>query len=130
MQSPFAIKLPSLHQPQHCGANVCVLPRCTPLFSIPPEEINDPDHYVPAWTYNPEDGRGRKAPISKEQAMAELAEVVGSIRPDNFDPRIVKQTSDYLYAEFQSPTFGFIDDVEVRPWLTADAAAAAAAAAA
>jgi uncharacterized protein (DUF1499 family) len=76
--------------------------------------MNDPDHFVPAWTYNPEDGRGRKGPISREQAMAELAEVVGSIKPDKFEPKIVKQTGDYLYAEFQSPTFGFIDDVEVR----------------
>jgi hypothetical protein len=85
-----------------------------PLTCRPPEEMNDPDHFVPAWTYNPEDGRGRKGPISREQAMAELAEVVGSIKPDKFEPKIVKQTADYLYAEFQSPTFGFIDDVEVR----------------
>lgn len=41
------------------------------------EELNDPEHYVPAWTYNPEDGRGRKGPITQEQAMAELAEVGG-----------------------------------------------------
>ena len=38
--------------------------------------------------------------------MKELAEVVGSIRPDKFEPKIVAQTGDYLYAEFQSPTFG------------------------
>jgi hypothetical protein len=76
--------------------------------------MNDPDHFVPAWTYNPEDGRGRKGPVSREQAMAELAEVVASIKPDKFEPKVVRQTADYLYAEFQSPTFGFIDDVEVR----------------
>jgi uncharacterized protein (DUF1499 family) len=38
--------------------------------------------------------------------MKELVEVVSSIKPDNFTPTIVKQTDDYLYAEFQSPTFG------------------------
>lgn len=37
---------------------------------------------------------------------------VSAIKPDNFTPTVVQQTADYLYAEFQSPTFGFIDDVE------------------
>ena len=37
---------------------------------------------------------------------------VSSIKPDNFTPTIITQNDDYLYAEFQSPTFGFIDDVE------------------
>ena len=36
---------------------------------------------------------------------------VSTIKPDNFEPKIISQTDDYLYAEFQSPTFGFIDDV-------------------
>jgi hypothetical protein len=40
------------------------------------------------------------------QAMKELADVVGSIKPDKFDSKVVRQTDDYLYAEFQSPTFG------------------------
>lgn len=38
--------------------------------------------------------------------MSELAEVVSSIKPDNFEPKIINKTDDYLYAEFQSPTFG------------------------
>lgn len=76
------------------------------------EEVNDPEHYVPAWTYNPEDGRGRKGPVSRSQAMDELAEAVTSLSPDGFTPSIVSRTEDYLYAEYQSPTFGFIDDVE------------------
>ncbi|KAL4439917.1 hypothetical protein ABPG75_002918 [Micractinium tetrahymenae] len=76
------------------------------------EEANDPQHYVPQWTYNPEEGRGRKNPATREQAMKELVEVVKSSKPDGFTPTIIKQTDDYLYAEFQSPTFGFIDDVE------------------
>ena len=37
---------------------------------------------------------------------------VANIKPDNFTPRIVEQTDSYLYAEFESPVFGFIDDVE------------------
>ena len=45
--------------------------------------------------------------------MQELVEVVSSIKPDGFTPKIVTQTADYLYAEFESPTFGFTDDFEV-----------------
>ena len=51
-------------------------------------------------------GRGRKKPVTKQQAMAELADVVSSIKPDKFEPKVVSQTDDYLYAEFQSPLFG------------------------
>jgi uncharacterized protein (DUF1499 family) len=66
----------------------------------------------PPLTYNPEDGRGSRKPATRQQAMAELAEVVKTIKPDNFEPTIITQSDDYLYAEFQSPVFGFIDDVE------------------
>jgi uncharacterized protein (DUF1499 family) len=41
-------------------------------------------------------------------------QVVKELKPDNFTPRIVQQTSDYLYVEYESPTFGFIDDVVRR----------------
>ena len=44
--------------------------------------------------------------------MAELEEAVTSLTPDGFTPKVVKKTGDYLYAEYQSPTFGFIDDLE------------------
>ena len=57
-------------------------------------------------TYNPEDGRGSKKPATRDQAMKELVEVVSSLQPDKFTPTIIKQTDDYLYAEYQSPTFG------------------------
>jgi len=67
---------------------------------------------VPAWTYNPEEGRGKKKPATQAQAMQELTDVVSKLTPDGFTPKIIKQTDDYLYAEYQSPTFGFIDDVE------------------
>mmetsp|Transcript_33140 Transcript_33140/g.78605 ORF Transcript_33140/g.78605 Transcript_33140/m.78605 type:complete len:233 (+) Transcript_33140:109-807(+) len=84
----------------------------TPNCISTAEEANDPNHFVPQWTYNPEDGRGRKNPATQAQAMAELREVVENIRPDKFQPRIVKQTDNYLYVEFVSPLLGFVDDVE------------------
>lgn len=33
------------------------------------------------------------------------------MKPDKFEPTLIKRTDDYVYYEFQSPTFGFIDDV-------------------
>ncbi|KAG6542574.1 hypothetical protein Mapa_016045 [Marchantia paleacea] len=84
----------------------------TPNCISTAEEINDPGHYVPPWTYNPEEGRGRRNPASKEQAMQELIEVVENTKPDNFTPRIVKKTDDYVYVEYESPLLKFIDDVE------------------
>lgn len=76
------------------------------------EEANDMTHYVPQWTYNPEEGRGTKNPATAEQAMQELVEVVENTSPDGFTPKIVKKTEDYLHVEYESPTFGFIDDFE------------------
>jgi uncharacterized protein (DUF1499 family) len=76
------------------------------------EEANDMTHYVPQWTYNPEEGRGTKNPATPEQAMQELVDVVEGTSPDGFTPKIVKRTGDYLHVEYESPTFGFIDDFE------------------
>eukprot|EP00899_Mesostigma_viride_P019483 jgi/Mesvir1/27536/Mv07295-RA.1 len=84
----------------------------TPNCVSTAEEINDPAHFIPPWTYNPEEGRGRKKPITQAEAMKELVEVVQGCDQDGFTPRIVKQTDDYLYAEFESAIFGFVDDVE------------------
>jgi len=103
------------------GAGVKTLSLCPPSPNCisTAEEVNDPDHYVPGWTYNPEDGRGRSngsgKPASPAQAMQELREAVESLNPDKFTSRVVSQTGDYLYAEYTSPTFGFVDDVEF--WL-------------
>lgn len=72
----------------------------------------DEAHFVPPWTYNPEDGRGRTKPISQAEAIEELVQTVSSLRPDKFEPKLISRTDDYVYFEFQSPTFGFIDDVE------------------
>ena len=44
--------------------------------------------------------------------MQELVDVVERLKPDGFTPKIVKRTEDYLYVEYESPTFGFIDDAE------------------
>ena len=41
-----------------------------------------------------------------------------ALKPDGFTPTVVKQTDEYLYVEYESPTFGFVDDVEF--WLPAD----------
>ena len=101
------------------GGGVQTLGLCPPSPNCisTAEEANDPEHYVPGWTYNPEDGRGRAngtkgKPATQAEAMAELRSVVESLKPDGFEPKVVKQTDDYLYAEYTSPTFGFIDDVE------------------
>lgn len=76
------------------------------------EELNDYTKYIPPWTYNPEEGRGRKGPVSQATAMQELIDTVTNIRPDKFEPKLIEQTEDYVAFEFQSPTFGFIDDLE------------------
>ncbi|GJN40415.1 hypothetical protein PR202_gb29623 [Eleusine coracana subsp. coracana] len=60
----------------------------------------------------------RSKPISKDEAMKELTEVVDDdwqvtkIKPDNFTPRIAEKTEDYIRVEYESPIFGFVDDVE------------------
>ncbi|CAG9464499.1 unnamed protein product [Pedinophyceae sp. YPF-701] len=99
---------------QDYGGGLRQLSLCprTPNCISTSEEANDPEHYVAPLTYNPPDGRGKKNPATQAQAMQELVEAVRTSQPDGFTPKIVKQTDDYLYAEFQSPTFGFIDDVE------------------
>lgn len=38
--------------------------------------------------------------------MQELVDVVKTLKPDKFEPKIIKQDKDYLYVEYQSPTFG------------------------
>ncbi|CAL4928511.1 unnamed protein product [Urochloa decumbens] len=75
------------------------------------EEISDSNHYAPPWNYNPKDGR-RGKPIGKEEAMEELTEVITKTKPDNFTPRIVEKTDNYVRVEYESPIFGFVDDVE------------------
>jgi len=99
---------------QDYGSGVRTLSLCppTPNCLSTSEELNDNGHYAPPLTYNPEDGRGSRKPASRDQAMKELVEVVSTLQPDKFTPTIIKQTDDYLYAEYQSSTFGFVDDVE------------------
>ncbi|KAE8646699.1 uncharacterized protein LOC101221074 [Cucumis sativus] len=76
------------------------------------ENVSDLTHYTPPWDYNPEEGRGKKDPISREVAMQELIQVIKSTRPDKFTPKIVEQKDDYLLVEYESPILGFVDDVE------------------
>lgn len=100
---------------QDYGNDIKTLQLCPPASKNcigSADEANDLKNYVPAWTFNNPEGRGRKNPATQAQAMAELKEVVSSLKPDKFEPTIVKETENYLYAEYESPTFGFIDDVE------------------
>ncbi|GAB2230868.1 hypothetical protein Droror1_Dr00015163 [Drosera rotundifolia] len=76
------------------------------------ENASDRLHYVPPWSYNPDEGRGRKNPVTREQAMQELLEVIESTRPDNFMPLIMEKKDDYIRVEYQSPILGLVDDVE------------------
>ncbi|URE07825.1 hypothetical protein MUK42_20576 [Musa troglodytarum] len=69
------------------------------------EEISDANHYAPPWNYNPEDGR-RKKPINKDEAIAELLQVVTSLKPDNFTPRVAERREDYIRVEYESPIMG------------------------
>lgn len=78
----------------------------TPNCISTAEEANDYSHFVPAWTY-----KGKK-PKTQEQAMEELKAAVLSCKEGKFTASIVKETPDYLRAEFQSSFFGFVDDVE------------------
>jgi len=59
--------------------------------------------FLPPWTYNNE-GESDK---DEEEAMAELVAVVKGFK----GAKIVKQTPNYLYAEFERE-LGFVDDVE------------------
>uniref|UniRef100_K7L9I4 DUF1499 domain-containing protein n=1 Tax=Glycine max TaxID=3847 RepID=K7L9I4_SOYBN len=73
------------------------------------ENISDRTHYAPLWNYNPE---GRKNPVSREEAMEELIDVIESTTPDKFTPRIVERKEDYIHVEYQSSILGFVHDVE------------------
>jgi hypothetical protein len=53
--------------------------------------------------------------------MQELVDAVSKLKPDGFTPTIIKQDKDYLYVEYQSPTFGVShgraegDDTDKQP---------------
>lgn len=84
----------------------------TPNCISTAEEANDPKHYVPQWSYNPPGSGSSRPKKTKAEAMKDLEDAVTSLTPDGFTSEIVEKTDDYLYAEYTSPTFGFIDDVE------------------
>ncbi|XP_077243147.1 DUF1499 family protein [Tasmannia lanceolata] len=76
------------------------------------EDINDRTHYAPPWNYNPENGRGSKKPVNREEAISELIQVIKSTKPDKYTPRILEKKDDYIRVEYESPILGFVDDVE------------------
>ncbi|KAL5058397.1 hypothetical protein RYX36_030001 [Vicia faba] len=74
------------------------------------EDVTNLDHYAPPWNYNPE---SRKDSVSREEAIEELIDAIETtIPPENFTPRIVDRTEDYLRVEYKSPILGLVDDVE------------------
>lgn len=109
-----AVERPSTLGVQDYGGGARSLGLCppTPNCISTAEELNDIGHFAPPLTYNPQDGRGSRKPATQAQAMDELVSVVETLKPDGFTPKVIKRTEDYLYAEYESPTFGFIDDVE------------------
>jgi uncharacterized protein (DUF1499 family) len=76
------------------------------------DDLNDDSHYIPPWTYNPDEGRGARSPVTQAQAMDELVDVVTNTDCDGFETTIVTRLDDYLYVEYKDPKFGFVDDVE------------------
>ena len=76
------------------------------------QDLNDDSHYIPPWTYNPDEGRGIRNPATQAQAMEELVDVVTNTDCDGFETTIVTRLDDYLYVEYKDPRFGFVDDVE------------------
>jgi uncharacterized protein (DUF1499 family) len=94
------------------GTKALALCPATPNCISTAEEANDPKHYVPQWSYNPPGAGSKRAKKSKAEAMKDLEDAVTSLTPDGFTSEIIEKTDDYLYAEYTSPTFGFVDDVE------------------
>lgn len=94
------------------GTKALALCPATPNCISTAEEANDPKHYVPQWSYNPPGAGSKRAKKSKAEAMKDLEDAVTSLTPDGFTSEIMEKTDDYLYAEYTSPTFGFVDDVE------------------
>ncbi|XP_072987991.1 uncharacterized protein [Typha latifolia] len=82
------------------------------------EEMSDANHYAPPWNYNPE---GRRKPISKNEAMRELLEVVTSMKLDNFTPRVIEKKEDYIRVEYESPILGALRvELEKKGWASED----------
>ena len=75
------------------------------------EELNDDGHYIPPWTYNPQEGRATRG-ATQAQAMEELVDAVNTTDCDGYEVTIVSQLADYLYVEYKNPRFGGVDDVE------------------
>merc|ERR1712170_206162 len=78
----------------------------TPNCVSTAEEANDLAHYIPQWTYNPEEGRGKKAPVTQAEAMAELRDVIESIKPDDFTPRSSSRRMTTCTQSFRAQSSG------------------------
>uniref|UniRef100_A0A0E0P465 Uncharacterized protein n=1 Tax=Oryza rufipogon TaxID=4529 RepID=A0A0E0P465_ORYRU len=56
------------------------------------EDITDSIHYAPPWA----------KPITKHEAINQLIQVVTQTKPDNFTPRLVEKTDDYLGCDVKT----------------------------
>mmetsp|Transcript_78650 Transcript_78650/g.222469 ORF Transcript_78650/g.222469 Transcript_78650/m.222469 type:complete len:259 (-) Transcript_78650:66-842(-) len=68
----------------------------------------DPKHFYPPFEYEG---------VSKEQAMADIMEVINGYKPGQGDIdqggfKVVTARPDYVYVQYESGKFGFIDDFE------------------
>ena len=62
------------------------------------------------WAMAQSGDRRRKSEEKIEAIVFLITQVVSSLQPDGYKPEIIRETSDYLYVEYKSPTLGFIDD--------------------
>jgi uncharacterized protein (DUF1499 family) len=69
------------------------------------EEANDIKHYIPQWSY------GKK---TRQEAMDDLVAACSQPKVEGFSPNIITRDDEagYLYVEFTSSLFGFVDDFE------------------
>ena len=80
----------------------------TPNCVSTAEEANDPKHYIPQWSYT-----AASKTKTKAEAMADLVAALSQDKVEGFTPTIItREGDDYIYAEFESGLFGFIDDAE------------------
>lgn len=108
----------SQERPQGLGlhqyGDIVTLGLCPPVPNCvsTAEDLNDDSHFVPPWTYNPQEGRGIRNPATPEQAMEELVDVIQNTDCDGYETNVVTKLSDYLYVEYKSPRLGLVYDVE------------------
>lgn len=85
-------------RPTHIGVRSGRLAPCPSTPNCVSSQSEDAMHYIQPLTYN----------STPTQAMADLKTVIESIER----MKLIAETENYLYAEFTSAFWGFVDDVE------------------